>query len=776
MTASTRGEREARDERDRGHRCGVRRAHHRRVPRAPRPRRRRAPTSTRSACAALSKGEVPILEEGLPALVAEGLRLGAAPLRRRRAGRRRATPSSCSSACRRRSRTTGAADLSAVEAVAREIAPVLRPGTVVVNKSTMPVGSTDAVARALQPAGAVTDVGRGVEPRVPARGQRGARLPRTAPGRDRLRRHRGRGPRVRALPRRPGADPRHRPGVGRDDQVRVERVPRHQDLVRQRDRQPVRGGQRRRARGRARHGLRPADRVRVPAPGSRVTAGRASRRTPPRSCTPPTSAGYDFSLLRGVVDVNRRAARAHRREAARRRRRRSARARPSASGASRSRPTPTTSATRRRWCSSPSGCSTRVPRVRAYDPAAGEAAAARLPGARRRRPTRTTRPRARRCSRCSPSGTSSAGSTSTGCTTSMQPPLRRRRRPQPARSGGDAPARLRLPGRRPLMPRAVVTGGAGFLGSHLCRALHARGWEVVAVDNLSTGFVANVADLLERPRLRARRARRHRRASRSTARSTRCCTSRAPRARRRTSRTRSRRSRSARSAPSTRSSSRASTTALASCSASTSEIYGDPLVQPAARELLGQRQPGRARGRCTTRRSASPRRSRWRTTACTASTPRSCASSTPTARSCGPTMAGWCRTSSPRRCGATAHRLRRRQADAVVLLRDDEVAGLLALLDSDHVGPMNIGNPDEFTMLELAGRVLEVTGSTRSSCSSRCPTTTPGSGVPTSRSPSEVLGWHPTVDLREGLARTYDWYRRSGGTSLTTRCSTASCR
>ena len=40
----------------------------------------------------------------------------------------------------------------------------------------------------------------------------------------------------------------------------------------------------------------------------------------------------------------------------------------------------------------------------------------------------------------------------------------------------------------------------------------------------------------------------------------------------------------------------------------------------------------------------------------------------------------------------------------------DEVAGLLALLDSDHVGPMNIGNPDEFTMLELAEIVLEVTG------------------------------------------------------------------
>jgi len=54
---------------------------------------------------------------------------------------------------------TGAADLSAVEAVSREIAPALRAGTVVVNKSTMPVGSTLMVARELSRAGAANDIG-----------------------------------------------------------------------------------------------------------------------------------------------------------------------------------------------------------------------------------------------------------------------------------------------------------------------------------------------------------------------------------------------------------------------------------------------------------------------------------------------------------------------------------------------------------------------------------------------------------------------------------------
>src|SRR4249919_3767530 len=50
------------------------------------------------------------------------------------------------------------------------------------------------------------------------------------------------------------------------------------------------------------------------------------------------------------------------------------------------------------------------------------------------------------------------------------------------------------------MPTAVVTGGLGFLGSHLCRGLLARGWAVRAVDNLLTGNQLNVGDLLNSER------------------------------------------------------------------------------------------------------------------------------------------------------------------------------------------------------------------------------------------------------------------------------------
>jgi dTDP-glucose 4,6-dehydratase len=54
--------------------------------------------------------------------------------------------------------------------------------------------------------------------------------------------------------------------------------------------------------------------------------------------------------------------------------------------------------------------------------------------------------------------------------------------------------------------RAVVTGGAGFLGSHLCERLLAEGYGVLCLDNFLTGTPANVAHLLEDPRFRLVRA------------------------------------------------------------------------------------------------------------------------------------------------------------------------------------------------------------------------------------------------------------------------------
>ena len=54
--------------------------------------------------------------------------------------------------------------------------------------------------------------------------------------------------------------------------------------------------------------------------------------------------------------------------------------------------------------------------------------------------------------------------------------------------------------------RAVVTGGAGFLGSHLCERLLAEGWDVLALDNLITGVDLNIEHLLKHPKFRVARA------------------------------------------------------------------------------------------------------------------------------------------------------------------------------------------------------------------------------------------------------------------------------
>jgi nucleoside-diphosphate-sugar epimerase len=73
---------------------------------------------------------------------------------------------------------------------------------------------------------------------------------------------------------------------------------------------------------------------------------------------------------------------------------------------------------------------------------------------------------------------------------------------------------------------------------------------------------------------------------------------------------------------------------------------------------------------------------------------------------------------------------------------------------------MNIGNPDEFTVLELAELVLELTGSSSEIVFEPLPVDDPTRRRPDITLATRVLGWRPEVELREGLARTYDWFRR----------------
>jgi dTDP-glucose 4,6-dehydratase len=86
----------------------------------------------------------------------------------------------------------------------------------------------------------------------------------------------------------------------------------------------------------------------------------------------------------------------------------------------------------------------------------------------------------------------------------------------------------------------------------------------------------------------------------------------------------------------------------------------------------------------------------------------------------------------------------------------DEIRGLIALAESGYHEPVNIGNPDEFTLLELAEAVQEVTGSSSEIVFEALPVDDPRQRQPDITLARELLGWSPEVSLREGLQRTIE--------------------
>jgi dTDP-glucose 4,6-dehydratase len=87
---------------------------------------------------------------------------------------------------------------------------------------------------------------------------------------------------------------------------------------------------------------------------------------------------------------------------------------------------------------------------------------------------------------------------------------------------------------------------------------------------------------------------------------------------------------------------------------------------------------------------------------------------------------------------------------------DDLIRGIIALAESGHGGPMNIGNPNEFTLLELAETVIEITDSASEIVYEALPTDDPQVRQPDITLARELLDWEPEVELREGLRRTVD--------------------
>jgi UDP-glucuronate decarboxylase len=91
---------------------------------------------------------------------------------------------------------------------------------------------------------------------------------------------------------------------------------------------------------------------------------------------------------------------------------------------------------------------------------------------------------------------------------------------------------------------------------------------------------------------------------------------------------------------------------------------------------------------------------------------------------------------------------------------DDLVQGCIKLMRSDPslLGPVNIGNPNEFTMLQLAEQVIDLTGSSSKIVHRPLPQDDPRQRQPDITKAETLLNWRPTIELRDGLQKTIAYF------------------
>ncbi len=304
--------------------------------------------------------------------------------------------------------------------------------------------------------------------------------------------------------------------------------------------------------------------------------------------------------------------------------------------------------------------------------------------------------------------------------------------------------------------RAVVAGGAGFLGSHLCDQLLLRGDEVVAIDDLSTGRRGNVAHLEGEPRFSL-------------------LVGDVSDALRVDGRVDAVLHLASPASPPAYLARPLETLAVGSegtrrllelaeahharfLLASTSEIYGDPAVHPQREDYRGNVDP-------VGPRSVYDEAKRF-SEALTMAHHRARGANVAIARifnTYGPRLSpGDGRVVSNFIVQALAGEPLTVYGDGSqtrsLCYVDDEVRGLLALLDSDLTGPVNIGNPDERTVLELADEVRRATGSSSDLVHQALPTDDPTRRCPDISLARAQLGWQPSIGLEAGLARTVAYF------------------
>lgn len=308
------------------------------------------------------------------------------------------------------------------------------------------------------------------------------------------------------------------------------------------------------------------------------------------------------------------------------------------------------------------------------------------------------------------------------------------------------------------MARVVVTGGAGFLGANLCRALLGRGDDVVVVDNLSSGRLANIAELADNPGFTfVNHDVSHPLGVDSPVDAVLHFASLASPA-----------DYLARPIQTLKSGSLGTHNSLGLARAhdaryllaSTSEVYGDPEIHPQTEDYWGHVNPVGPRG-------VYDESKRFAESMATAYAGVH-GMEVRIARifnTCGPFM----RPDDGRVISNLL--VQALQGEPLTVYGDgsqtrsfcyvdDLIAGLLALLDSDHHGPVNIGNPTEFTISELCGLVAEVVGCDVTVEHRPLPVDDPRQRCPDITVARTVLGWEPTVALRDGLSRTAEYFAR----------------
>ncbi len=308
----------------------------------------------------------------------------------------------------------------------------------------------------------------------------------------------------------------------------------------------------------------------------------------------------------------------------------------------------------------------------------------------------------------------------------------------------------------------LVTGGAGFLGSHLCRHLLGRGDSVVCLDDFSTGQRENVAELLTNPRfilVEADVTRLDRQALEFDVASLDAVAHLASPASPPDYHRLPLETLRVGSAGTEHALELAREAGARFVLASTSEVYGDPLVHPQRETYWGNVNP-------IGRRSVYDESKRY-AEALTIAYERVHGVNVGIVRifnTYGPGMRphdGRVVTSfiTQALTGTPLTLYGDGAQTRSFCFPDDLVRGLVAMIDAEHTGPINLGNPREQTVAELATLILKLTGSASVIEWHRLPQDDPGRRKPDIGQARELLGWSPKVGVEEGLAQTIAWFR-----------------